>query len=162
MDRFEAATRSPEETQSLGRRIGELAAAGDVYLLIGELGTGKTCLTQGIAWGLGIAGYAQSPTFVIMREMHGRLALYHVDLYRLDDIAEIADLGLDDYFYGDTGISVVEWADKGLAVLPEEHLRVDISHGPGDERTLVFTACGERYRQLLSEIAKTPRLERAG
>ena len=74
MDRFETVTRSPEETQQLGRRIGELAAAGDVYLLSGELGTGKTCLTQGIAWGLGIEEYDLSPTFVIMREMRGRLA----------------------------------------------------------------------------------------
>ena len=97
IDRFATVSRSAEETQQLGRRIGELAAAGDVYLLSGELGTGKTCLTQGIAWGLRIEEYALSPTFVIMREMYGRLALYHVDLYRLDDVAEIADLGLDDY-----------------------------------------------------------------
>ncbi len=160
MDRFETVTGSPGETQQLGRRIGELAAAGDVYLLSGELGTGKTCLTQGIAWGLGIEEYALSPTFVIMREMHGRLALYHADLYRLDDVAEIADLGLDDYLYGD-GVSVVEWAEKGLAVLPTEHLRVKISHLPGTERAFAFTALGTRYRELLSEVAKTARLEPA-
>ncbi|MEE8352906.1 MAG: tRNA (adenosine(37)-N6)-threonylcarbamoyltransferase complex ATPase subunit type 1 TsaE [Dehalococcoidales bacterium] len=161
MDRFETVTHSPEETQQLGRRIGELAAAGDVYLLTGELGTGKTCLTQGIAWGLGIAEYALSPTFVIMREMHGRLALYHVDLYRLDDVAEIADLGLDDYLYGD-GVAVVEWAEKGLAVLPLEHLRVEIGHRPGNERALVLTARGTRYRELLSEVTKAARLGPAG
>lgn len=161
IDRFETITRSPEETQQLGRRIGELAAAGDVYLLSGELGTGKTCLTQGIAWGLGITEYALSPTFVIMREMHGRLALYHVDLYRLDDVAEIADLGLDDYFYGvgsdAGGVAVVEWAEKGLSVLPSEHLRVEISHRPGNERALVITAHGTRYQELLSEVTKATR-----
>lgn len=159
IDRFETVTRSPEETQQLGRRVGELAAAGDVCLLTGELGTGKTCLTQGIAWGLGITEFALSPTFVIMREMHGRLTLYHIDLYRLDDVAEIADLGLDDYFYSDTGFAVVEWADKGLAVLPPEHLRVEIDHRPGDVRALALTAHGARYRELLSELAKTTRLE---
>ena len=156
MDRFETVTRSPEETQQLGRRIGELAAAGDVYLLSGELGTGKTCLTQGIAWGLGIEEYALSPTFVIMREMRGRLALYHVDLYRLDEIAEIADLGLDDYLFGD-GVAVVEWAEKGLAVLPPEHIRVEIGYRPGTERAFGFTAHGARYRELLSEVARTAR-----
>jgi len=162
MDRFETVTRSPEETRQLGRRIGELAVAGDVYLLTGELGTGKTCLTQGIAWGLGIDEYALSPTFVIMREMHGRLSLYHVDLYRLDDVAEIADLGLDDYFYGGSGIVVVEWAEKGLAVLPPEHLMVKIGHRPGNERALALSAHGARYRELLSEIAKAARSEQAG
>ncbi len=167
MDRFETVTHSPEETQQLGRRIGELAAAGDVYLLSGELGTGKTCLTQGIAWGLGIAEYALSPTFVIMREMHGRLVLYHVDLYRLDDVAEIADLGLDDYLYGDGvsdagSVAVVEWAEKGLAELPPEHLRVEIGHRSGNERALVLTAHGARYRELLSQVTKAARPGPAG
>ena len=87
---------SPEQTQKLGMLIGELSMAGDVFLLVGELGAGKTCLTQGIAWGLGIDEYALSPTFVIMRELYGRLPLYHIDLYRLDDIEESLDLGLDD------------------------------------------------------------------
>ncbi|MEK7353316.1 MAG: tRNA (adenosine(37)-N6)-threonylcarbamoyltransferase complex ATPase subunit type 1 TsaE, partial [Chloroflexota bacterium] len=73
MDNLELITKSPEETQKLGVRIGELALPGDVFLLTGELGAGKTCLTQGIAWGLGIKEYALSPTFVIMRELYGRL-----------------------------------------------------------------------------------------
>jgi tRNA threonylcarbamoyladenosine biosynthesis protein TsaE len=68
---------------------------GDIYLLVGNLGAGKTCLTQGIAWGLDIHEYTLSPTFVIMRELHGRLPLYHIDFYRLDNINEISDLGLD-------------------------------------------------------------------
>jgi tRNA threonylcarbamoyladenosine biosynthesis protein TsaE len=151
-NRYQTVSRSPESTQQLGRRIGELAAAGDVYLLSGELGAGKTCLTQGIAWGLGIEEYALSPTFVIMREMHGRLSLYHLDLYRLDDLAEIAELGLDDYFYGD-GLCVVEWAEKGLPVLPPEHLRIEMDHRAESERGLTFTAVGDRYRKLLAEVA---------
>src|SRR3989304_4602256 len=78
---FEIVTHSPAETQELGRRIGELARPGDAMLLTGELGAGKTCLTQGVAWGLGIEEYALSPTLVIMRGKHGRLPLYHMDLY---------------------------------------------------------------------------------
>ena len=88
---------SPEQTQKFGVSIGELALPGDIVLLVGSLGTGKTGLTQGIAWGLDIKEYTLSPSFVIMRELYGRLPLYHIDLYRLDHIDEIEDLGLDDY-----------------------------------------------------------------
>src|SRR5690349_17851059 len=105
----EFVTHNPEETQDIGWRLGELAQAGDVFLLTGDLGAGKTCLTQGIAYGLGSKEYAASPSFVIMRELKGRLTLYHMDLYRLDRIEEIVDLGLDDYLYG-KGVCVVEWA----------------------------------------------------
>src|SRR5512137_719379 len=111
---------SPEETRQIGTRLGELAQAGDIFLLSGNLGAGKTCLTQGIAWGLGSQEYALSPTFVLMRELKGRLPLYHIDLYRLDRIEEITDLGLDDYLYGQ-GLRVIEWAEKGLRVLPVEN-----------------------------------------
>ena len=127
MSLLELISHSPEQTQKLGRRIGELALPGDVFLLVGDLGTGKTCLTQGIAWGLGIKEYALSPTFVIMRELYGRLPLYHIDLYRLDRIEESLDLGLDDYLYG-RGICVVEWAGKALSILPTEHLLIEISY----------------------------------
>ena len=111
-------TQSPEVTRELGRRIGELARPGDVYLLTGNLGAGKTCLTQGIAWGLGIDDYAMSPTFIIVRELYGRLPLYHIDLYRLDRIEESIDLGLDEYFLGG-GVSVEEKNARGIPrVLP--------------------------------------------
>ncbi|MBM3172584.1 MAG: tRNA (adenosine(37)-N6)-threonylcarbamoyltransferase complex ATPase subunit type 1 TsaE, partial [Chloroflexi bacterium] len=120
---------SPEETQRLGVELGKLSQVADVFLLMGNLGSGKTCLTQGIAWGLEVKEYAFSPSFVIVREYHGRLPLYHIDLYRLDHLEEIIDLGLDEYFYGD-GVCVVEWADKGLAALPEENLLVMLEHIP--------------------------------
>ena len=97
---------SPEETQRLGRELGRLAQSGDVILLVGNLGAGKTCLTQGIAWGLNVDGYARSPSFVVVNEYQGRLLIYHIDLYRLDNTAEIADIGLDDYLYGQ-GLCVV-------------------------------------------------------
>jgi len=151
MNQLELISRSPEQTQKLGVRIGELARPGDVFLLVGELGVGKTCLTQGIAWGLGIEGYAASPSFVIVREHYGRLPLYHVDLYRLDNIEEVADLGLDDYLCG-KGVCVVEWAEKGQGVLPAEHLLIEISYLSDTERRFKFKPGGKRYREIVGQL----------
>ena len=142
---------SAEQTQRLGASIGELALPGDIFLLVGELGTGKTCLTQGIAWGLNIKEYTMSPSFVIVRELHGRLPLYHIDLYRLDHIEEIADLGLDDYFYGN-GVCAVEWAEKGLSVLPPEYLMVQISFLSDTERSFQLKPSGKRYREIIGQL----------
>lgn len=142
---------SPEQTQSLGSRLGELAQAGDIFLLIGNLGSGKTCLTQGIAWGLGVKEYAFSPSFVIIREYHGRLTLYHIDFYRLDRIEEILDLGLDEYLYGN-GVCVVEWAEKGMAALPQENLTIELSYISEMERSILLEPSGERYSELLKSL----------
>ena len=142
---------SPEQTQKLGMRIGELALPGDVFLLSGDLGTGKTCLTQGIAWGLDIKEYALSPTFIIVRELYGRLPLYHIDLYRLDRIEESIDLGLDDYLYG-RGVCVVEWAEKALSILPAEHLLIQISYLSDTERRFQMKPCGQRYREIVAQL----------
>lgn len=142
---------SPEQTQQLGRRIGELAQPGDIYLLVGNLGAGKTCLTQGITWGLAIKEYALSPSFVLVRELHGRLPLYHIDLYRLDRIEEIVDLGLDDYLYGQ-GVCVVEWAEKGLSVLPAEHLLMKIYCLADTERSFELIPHGRRYQKLVAQL----------
>ena len=151
MSYFELISRSPEQTQKFGTRIGELAQAGDTFLLFGNLGAGKTCLTQGIAWGLNIKEHAASPSFVLVRELHGRLPLYHIDLYRLDHIEEIADLGLDDYLYGN-GVCVVEWAEKGLSMLPVEHLLIEISFFSDNERSFHFKPRGKRYIKIVSEL----------
>jgi tRNA threonylcarbamoyladenosine biosynthesis protein TsaE len=142
---------SPEQTRELGTRLGEIAGPGDIYLLSGNLGVGKTCLTQGIVWGLGSQEYALSPTFVLMREVKGRLPLYHIDLYRLDQIAEISDLGLDDYLYG-TGLCVIEWAEKGFSVLPAEHLLIKISFVSDNERNFELIAQGKSYEKLLNRL----------
>jgi tRNA threonylcarbamoyladenosine biosynthesis protein TsaE len=151
MSQPEIISHRPEETQDFGARLGQLAQPGDVFLLVGELGAGKTCLTQGIARGLGIKEYAASPSFVVVRELYGRLPLYHMDLYRLGNLEEIADLGLDDYFYGQ-GVSVVEWADKGLSLLPPEHLLVEMSYVSDTGRRLKLKARGKRYRELVAEL----------
>ncbi|MBA7537604.1 tRNA threonylcarbamoyladenosine biosynthesis protein TsaE [subsurface metagenome] len=151
MNRLELISHSPEQTQKFGIRIGELALAGDIFLLVGSLGIGKTCLTQGIAWGLNIKEYALSPSFVIVRELYGRLPLYHIDLYRLDHIEEIAELGLDDYLYGN-GICVVEWAEKGLDILPTEHLLIQINYLSDTERSLQLKPNGKRYLEIATQL----------
>ena len=134
--------------------IGKLAEPGDIFLLIGELGAGKTCLTQGIAYGLDIQEYTLSPSFVIMRELHGRLPLYHMDFYRLDNIAEISDLGLDDYLFG-KGVCVIEWANKGLTVLPEDHLLIKIDYLSDNERSFVIEPKGERYVRMVRQLRES-------
>jgi len=151
MNFLELSSNSPEQTQKLGVSIGKVALPGDIFLLVGNLGVGKTCLTQGIAWGLGIKEYAVSPSFVLVRELYGRLPLYHVDLYRLDHVEEIEDLGLDEYLYGN-GVCVVEWAEKGLAVLPAEHLMIEISYLSDTERSFRFKPSGERYREIIKQL----------
>jgi len=153
MKSWKLITHSPEETRELGRSIGKLAIPGDIYLLVGKLGAGKTCLTQGIAWGLDIQEYTLSPSFVIMRELYGRLPLYHMDFYRLDNIDEIADLGLDDYLYSQ-GVCVIEWAEKGLDILPDDHLLVKIRYISDTERSFEIEPVGERYVTLLEQVKK--------
>lgn len=150
-DHLELVSHSPAETLKLGRRLGKLAEPGDIVLLVGDLGTGKTCLAQGIARGLGIGEYTPSPSFVLIREFYGRLPLYHMDLYRLDRIQEIADLGLDDYLYG-SGICVIEWAEKGLGLLPPQHLLIELSHLSSSERRLKLRPHGPRYREMAAQL----------
>jgi|YNPNPStandDraft_1061719.scaffolds.fasta_scaffold103810_2 tRNA threonylcarbamoyladenosine biosynthesis protein TsaE len=142
---------SPEQTRQLGKLIGGLAQQGDVFLLIGDLGAGKTCLTQGIAWGLGISEYAMSPSFVIVREYQGRLPLYHADLYRLENIDEIANLGLDEYLYG-MGVTVVEWADRAIKLLPRDNLTVVMEYVSETERAIGIAANGRRYDSMIGAL----------
>ncbi len=114
-------TSSHEETVELGRQIGKGLKAGAVIALIGELGAGKTSFTQGIAEGLGVTSYVKSPSFTIVNEYKGRLPVYHIDLYRLGDINEIRELGIEEYFYSD-GVTIVEWAEKAIPLLPASYL----------------------------------------
>ena len=151
MKSLEIVSNSAEQTRKIGMKLGKLAASGDVILLVGSLGAGKTCLTQGIAHGLGIHEYTASPTFVLVREYRGKLPLYHIDLYRLDKIEEVTQLGLDDYLYGN-GVCVVEWADKGLSVLPEEHLLIEMQIVSPMKRKLNFMPKGTRYLEMLSKL----------
>ena len=128
-------SRSPEETHAVGARLAERLGPGDVVALTGELGAGKTCFTQGLARGLGVTGRVVSPTFVLVNEYRGRMPVHHVDAYRTESLTELLDLGLDELFSGD-GVTVVEWADKLLPLLPARAIHVHIE-GVGDEPRIV-------------------------
>ena len=144
----ELTTCGPEQTQALGKALGAAAGAGDVFLLEGSLGAGKTCLIQGILWGLGGEEYARSPTFVLMAEYQARLTLYHIDLYRLDSIDEIEELGLDEYLRGQ-GVCVVEWADRGRGLFPEGHMSIRLEVLDEDTRRISLAADDARHRSLI-------------
>ena len=145
-------THRPEETQELGRRLGAAARVGDLFLLEGSLGAGKTTLAQGIAWGAGVTGYAHSPTFVIVHEYAGRIPLYHVDLYRLEEgDLEAHDLGIEDMLAD--GACMVEWSEKAPRVFTADPLHVAIGFGEGpDDRRITVTAASPRYAEALSAL----------
>lgn len=144
---------SVTQTQRLGARLGALLQGGELILLDGDLGTGKTVLTQGIAQGLGITAVVNSPTFTLLKEYQGRLPLYHFDLYRLDDPNEVLALGFDEYFYGQ-GICVVEWAQKAEEIWPREYLRVRLKVISETKRGLIFEAHGTNYARVLQWLQR--------
>jgi len=149
---------SPEETQRLGTALGALLVAGDVVLLVGELGSGKTAFTQGIGVGLAVVGPINSPTFTIVKEYAGHLPLYHFDLYRIEEPEELFALGFEEYFGGE-GVAVVEWAERGeddeiSAAWPQSWLRVELRMTGAQERALAVTAAGARGEQLLVAFAQ--------
>ncbi len=119
-------TYSTGETFALGRHIGQQAEAGEIYTLIGDLGVGKTVLTQGVAAGLDIEEPVNSPTFTIVQIYEeGRLPFYHFDVYRIGDVEEMEEVGYEDCFYGE-GVCLIEWADLIEEILPREHRRITI------------------------------------
>jgi tRNA threonylcarbamoyladenosine biosynthesis protein TsaE len=146
-------TRSAEETRALGRALGAAAEPGAVVLVRGELGSGKTTLAQGVGEGLG-AREVTSPTFVLVAEHRGRLPLFHVDLYRLDDVDDLGELGLDDVL-GQLGVVLVEWPERYRGDWPDDRLEVDLA-GEDDRRTLVFRATGPRHAALLRRAGIAP------
>ena len=139
-------TTSPEATERLGRGIGQNAQQGDIFLLTGELGSGKTCLTQGIANGAGVQGHTRSPTFVLMTQYQGRMMVYHADLYRINDPLEAWDIGLYEQLTSD-GISIVEWADKAIEIFPDNSLWINLGYCTLDNMELYLS--GDMYRRLI-------------
>ena len=124
-------SRSAQETQALGERLGRRLGPGDVVACIGPLGAGKTCFLQGLARGLGVTADVTSPTFVLVNQYRGRLPVYHVDAYRTESLTELMDLGLLELL-GGGGVTVIEWADKLESLLPPEAIHVHID-GVGDQ-----------------------------
>ena len=123
---------------------------GDVVLLQGELGAGKTCFAQGIGRGLRVREPVKSSSFVLVNEYHGRLHVYHADLFRLEDPAEVADLALEET--ARDGLLLVEWPDRAPGELPPEHLLVLFEMTGGRTRRISLTPRGERYEALVSEL----------
>lgn len=151
---FDIITHSPKQTFQLGERLGRLLRACDVVCLQGDLGSGKTCLTQGIGAGLRVSGTINSPTFVFINE-HPSLgrgpSLYHVDLYRIEDFTAAFSLGLDDYMYGD-GVTVIEWAERAIELMPGERLWITLSYLDYTKRSLTFAAIGQRYLDIVDAL----------
>lgn len=148
-------TNNAEETQKVAAYLGEVATEGTLIRLEGQLGAGKTTFTKGLAKGLGIKRVVKSPTYTLIREYdEGRLPLYHMDLYRLED-GGAGDLGLEEYFESD-GVSVVEWGSMAEDVLPERylllHLQVDGEEGL--EREMSFEAHGEVYEEMIDRLVQ--------
>ena len=143
-------SKSSPETKRIGARIGKLLQAGDVLLLQGELGSGKTTLTQGIGEALAAAEHVKSPTFVLMNEYHGRLTIYHADLYRLNDAGEVVDLALEEV--ASDGVLIVEWPDRAPREMPPEHQLEQLEEASARERTITIVARGERYEAMLAAL----------
>ena len=146
------ATHAPQETRAVGRSLGAVARAGTFVALIGPLGAGKTELAKGVAEGLGVTTVVNSPTFVLMNEHAGRLRLFHIDAYRLDDPEEAVAAGLFDDRQA-AGVTVVEWADRLGDRLPSQRLELTIQPAPdgGDTRHIEWRAIGSHHLALASE-----------
>ena len=135
--------------------MGVVAQPGDVFLLEGPLGAGKTCLVQGFARGLQVPGFVRSPTFVLMSRHQGRLTLHHIDLYRIQDPAEAWDLGIEEQLF-DEGVCMVEWADRAGDIFPEGCLWVHLDYATGiTHRTITFSEGSARYRPMLKRLMET-------
>lgn len=149
---------SPAQTVRIGQRLGELLQRGDVILLLGDFGVGKTHFVKGIARGLGSDDLVNSPSFVLINEYRagaarGHTPIYHVDLYRIEDEAELGGIGIDEAL-GGNGVCIIEWADRAQHWLPVEHLAVSLRHLSETKRILRFTPNGVHYEDLVARFKR--------
>jgi tRNA threonylcarbamoyladenosine biosynthesis protein TsaE len=153
MGSWTVVTKSSRQTMNWGHRLGKLVQGGEIIGLVGELGAGKTCFVRGFATGVAVAqaAWVRSPTFTLINEYHGRLPVYHIDLYRIGKREEFAELNLREYLYGE-GVSLVEWFDYLPADEVDGYLEVKIAHLGGAKRELMFVAHGARYETLSREL----------
>jgi tRNA threonylcarbamoyladenosine biosynthesis protein TsaE len=150
---------SPAQTERIGGRLGEQLRAGDLILLRGPFGAGKTHLVKGIARGMGATAMVTSPSFVLVNEYqagprHEHLTIYHVDLYRLAAAAEVESIGLDEIWAG-MGVCVIEWPEQAEMVLPAEHLTIHFRHLNETKRILRCVPSGARYHEILEAFKET-------
>lgn len=141
-----------EATKSYGFKLGGLVKKGNIICLLGDLGAGKTTLTQSFAKGLGVDDYVTSPTFTIVNEYDGRIPLYHFDVYRIGSSDEMYDIGYDEYINSD-GVCIIEWANLIDDVLPEEYLSIELKYVE-DGREMILTPKGEEYIRIVEELLK--------
>ena len=144
-----ARTTSPEETRDLAAALAELARPSDLLVLVGDLGAGKTAFTQGFGRGLGIDEQITSPTFALVRSYTGRLDLYHLDVYRLEQVAEALDLGLSELL-DDGSVTVIEWGDTIAPALPHDYLEVHLRFEEPDDR--IEPVAGEQVDGQAGEL----------
>lgn len=144
---------SLRETEKLGRILGGISREGDVILLSGTLGAGKTTLTRFIARGLGVPSdsYVTSPSFSLMNQYFGRIPLYHIDCYRLEDEDDVEASGLIDYIVAE-GLTVVEWPDRLGSLIPDDRLEIILTAGDEEVRYATVTAHGKAWQKRLPEI----------
>jgi tRNA threonylcarbamoyladenosine biosynthesis protein TsaE len=150
-------SRSVRDTLQFGKRLARYVRKGDIICLSGDLGSGKTVLTKGIAQGLNIdKKEVVSPTFILMRQYDGRMPLYHFDLYRIQDAGQILDLGYEEYLF-DQGVSVIEWAERLGSLAPEACLNIRLELAGDRKRRIIITASGDRYKGVLRTINEDTR-----
>jgi len=151
---MEIFTFSFRQTLKLGRDLSSLLKPGDILCLFGPLGAGKTVLAKGVALGLGVPAHkVNSPAFVLIREYKGKIPLYHMDLYRLNNYLDIFSIGYEEYLYAE-GITVIEWAQRLGYLLPKNYLRVDFKIVDKNVRRLKFSAEGDNYTFVLNKLKK--------
>jgi len=139
-----------EKTKEIGYKLGKLLDEKSVVCLIGDLGAGKTTLTQSIARGLEIDDYITSPTFTIVNEYEGRIPLYHFDVYRIGSSDEMYDIGFDEYINSD-GVCIIEWANIIEDILPDEYLYIDLKYKENG-REMILKSKGEKYEEIIKEL----------
>lgn len=144
---------STAQTQNTGATLATYLQPGDIVLLEGDLGAGKTTFTKGLAQGLGVEGYVNSPTFTLVNQYEGRLPLYHMDCYRLENGREALAFGIEEYLYGD-GVCVIEWSERIRDILPKEVLRVKLGFLTETKRTIRIEPSGEQYIKLMQDFKK--------
>jgi tRNA threonylcarbamoyladenosine biosynthesis protein TsaE len=141
-----------EKTREIGSKLGELLTPKSVICLIGDLGAGKTTMTQSLARALGVDDYITSPTFTIVNEYEGRMPLYHFDVYRIGSSEEMYDIGFDEYIDGE-GVCIIEWANLIEDILPDEYLYIEMNYKETG-REMILTPKGDKYEEIVKELSK--------
>ena len=141
-----------KNTEEFGIKLGRLLKPGHIVCLNGDLGAGKTTLTKSIGIGLDVDEYITSPSFTLINQYRGRMMVYHFDVYRLEDVDELYDLGFDEYFFGD-GVCIIEWAERIDKFLPKERIVIDIKKTDDvEERILHISGYGNGYEEIIKEL----------